>query len=147
MEKELYSKPFMSVELFKPNEYVALCWYVKSGECYNSLYHDIYNSLGQSGHDGYYNGILHPEEDMYYNKSHSSTAHRIPSDANKWLHQEPTAISNDGYYYLGYEGKITWTGWRDVYNNNLSSTAGIYLVVDGSNTHYVKSYESAGNHS
>ena len=145
MEKKLYAKPLMSVEQFTPSEYVATCWYVKSGSCYNALYHDIKIVFGGNGHDGIYNSITSADdENMYYGISHSNTSHRIPTGNNEYFNTKngeaiPQNIRTDNYYYTGYNWRLEFTG---------NVTGEIFKVTDKSGgIHYVKEIQTAGNHS
>ncbi len=38
MDKKVYNKPSLKLEIFTPNEYIASCWYIKEGDCYKYLY-------------------------------------------------------------------------------------------------------------
>ena len=41
MKKNQYRKPYMAIEQFVPNAYVADCWYVAPGDCYDDLFEDF----------------------------------------------------------------------------------------------------------
>ncbi len=138
MEKRLYGKPLMSVEQFTPSEYVSVCWYVESGNCYNSIYHD-------NDHDGRYNAFTDPSENLYYDNAHSSSAHRIPESGffnTRSGHnntKDYTTLTNDGYYYTDHKSLINW----DPLGYIGSITSPILSVEINNKTHYFRNITKA----
>ena len=150
MEKRLYGKPLMSMEQFTPSEYVALCWYIKSGDCYENLYHDTEETtIFQIGW---------PPIDLIYGYYDSGEAlctnhgsHRVPAETStpKWFKANvlPQPITNDNKYYTGHR-TVRYnrlTGNLEQYTGAV--TGNIYTYYDGTTTHYFKEPTEAGNHS
>ena len=96
MKKNQYRKPYMAIEQFAPNEYVADCWYVAVGDCYDDLYADMYN---RNRHE-YNNG-------EHIVQNHGS--HRIPTTG--YFNSETQSIPvplGDYEYYINIGDNVPW---------------------------------------
>lgn len=137
MDKKVYNKPSLKLEVFTPNEYIATCWYIAEGDCYTV-------------------NILKDEDDIYNNNepytiwtdlaNHGS--HRVPENGyfrdegpNAVSLPEPTTPSEYWYYDDGVSGmpknKHSWTevGWKRIQS---------YYLLPGT-THYFKEISYASN--
>ena len=138
MEKKVYNRPFMKQEAFVPNEYVATCWYIAEGDCYNGL-------------------IIRDHDDVYKNNDNRDDldlsghgSHRVP--ASGYFRTDggtpvamPTAQTPTGTYSYWYYG-----GTGNPTNNKPWTTAGYtritsyYYFKDANNTeHYFKKVTEA----
>lgn len=144
MEKRLYGKPLMRVDTFTPSEYVSVCQYVKSGDCYTNLYHDtnITNFIIYQDSYGYYdNG-----ENVYGNNlfaSHSSHGNLTPSDAEYFKTDDYPNNINDDRYYTGVDFRTLRLAYE--YTNHVSGN--IYQIEVNGTTHYFREYTQYGNFS
>ncbi|MBO4658890.1 MAG: hypothetical protein J5637_04650 [Prevotella sp.] len=142
-EKCVYNRPFMRVEKFSPNVYVAGCWCVESGYCYSYLIHDKGGMFGLGNPDEYYN----PQGDDEVLAQNHGTYHPLPGNSSfPWFKDEekprPTNI-NDGHYY-DYPRNYNYDT-RTHYNSRI--TTDIFVVSVNNQTHYVKKITDGGNHS
>lgn len=151
MEKRLYNKPLMSMEQFTPSEYVSLCWYVKSGDCYQNLYHDTQTTTIWA--PTWTNPIATKDIYGFYNNGEALQtnhgSHRVPAETSNWFKADalPQPITNDGKYYTGYSNTFynVANGWLDQYTGNV--TGKIYLIEHNGTKHYYKEPTKDGGHS
>lgn len=99
MSKKSYTKPIMQLALFVPNEYIAGCWYVPSGHCYDDLVQDKAGAYGRGNPNNWYNpnGI-----DEVLARNHG-TNHRLPTAEGTYYDENdvpiPSTNLNDGNFY------------------------------------------------
>ena len=68
MDKKVYNKPSLKLEIFTPNEYIASCWFVDKNKCYNNIFEDTNN-----------NGSYHHNDDRgFLFQNHNNSSHRVP---------------------------------------------------------------------
>lgn len=127
------------MEQFTPSEYVALCWYIKSGDCYGELYYD--NKTTTIPFVGRQYGFYNSGEQVSFS-THGS--HRVPAETAqiKYIKSNSLPIpENDFAYYTSYDNYLVIAP----YNSNSKVT--VYKYFDGTTTHYFKEPTEAGNHS
>ncbi len=147
MEKRLYGKPLMRVDTFTPSEYVSVCWYVKSGDCYRNLYHDTQISyVWFSNQYGYYNDGENVYSATSRTLSHTHDYDIHPSNQPYFQTENyPQPIINDNKCYTSMEYHLIsgWNGFE--YTNPVSGK--IYTIDFNGTKHYYKDYTQYGNHS
>lgn len=139
MEKRLYGKPLMSVEQFTPSEFVSVCWYVASGDCFDELFHD----------DDKNGKITLGSLDEEKTSNHPSYNHRMPSSG--YYNTRPNhnntlqynTIESDGYYYTDHNSILNIFS-SGTYKSPVSGT--FYSVTIDNITHYFRNVsKSSGN--
>ncbi len=100
MKKNQYRKPYMAIEQFAPNAYVADCWYVEQGDCYSNLYADNL----ENGTYGKYDNSYRRKVNEHIVENHGS--HRLPSSGffNSEFYPEPHQLTD--YLYYIYNGEF-----------------------------------------
>ena len=142
MDKKVYNKPSLKLEIFTPNEYIATCWYIAEGDCYSGpIYQDTNDTF--KNNDNY----------TILNLSNHGT-HNVP--ANGFFRTvgenpipEPIPITPSGtnshWYYGGQNPSLppNNTSWSSYGFSRISS---YYLFEESNGTkHYFTKISYASN--
>ena len=131
MDKKVYNKPSLNLEVFTPNEYIASCWYIAEGDCLNGI---IYKDVDDSFQKNDLNNM-----DKWNLSGHDE--HRVP-ESGYFRDEGPNAVTPDSQ-----QGGDHWYYGRTIsgINNNKPQkwldhgfhpiTTYYKVVVDGT-THY-----------
>ena len=99
MDKKQYRKPIIGFEQFAPNQYVADCWFVAEGDCYEELYADNL----ENGTYGRYDNNYRRRVNEHIVQNHGS--HKIPTNGflKSDVTPEPTKPIDYNYYIFNGE--------------------------------------------
>lgn len=139
MDKKVYNKPSLKLEIFTPNEYIATCWYIAEGDCYSGI---IYKD-----NDGSFQANKLPPS---INANHGS--HRVPASGyfrtdGSTPVSEPTLVelSSSEYWWTGgtlpgNNGQSQWTDY------NFTRISRYYYFEESNGTkHYLTKISYASN--
>lgn len=125
MDKKVYNKPSLKLEIFTPNEYIASCWFVDKNKCYNNVYEDT--DQDGKAHASKDNGFIF--------QNHNNSSHRVPetgyikSDTNPFVKGTATNLyTHDDNYTLPVNNNYSLN------NNNHFTKLLIFYTYSGN--HY-----------
>jgi len=98
MDKKVYNKPSLKLEIFTPNEYIATCWYIAEGDCYSGT---IYTDKDDNKE------TFRPKNlPSFFNRGHGS--HRVPDKgyfrtdgSNPVLEPQKNTVPSSEYWWTG----------------------------------------------
>lgn len=139
MDKKVYNKPSLKLEIFTPNEYIASCWYIAEGDCYSDI---IYKD-----NDEYFQANKLPPS---INANHGS--HRVPAsgyfrtDGSAPIPEpDEVTLSNTEYWWTGgtLPGNNGQTQWS---KERFTRIFSYYYYKDGNGKeHYFKKISHPSN--
>ena len=120
MDKKVYNKPSLKLEIFTPNEYIATCWYIAEGDCFNRIYVMPNNGKVKYG-DAIYTHDAHsynvPNDGHFKTEGEGSMIAQLPRE------NKPT----NWYYYVG----PSWSGNKDINEGNGFHEITTYYEYEG----------------
>ncbi len=126
MDKKVYNKPSLKLEIFTPNEYIASCWFIAEGDCYKRIYR------GNQGDNVKYNNAY------YIHDTHSN----VPSEGHFKTEGEGDNVAQ--YYehtatnWYAYDGGNWGNGNKKLGSEGFTIIEKYYEYIDGNVTHYFK---------
>ena len=125
MDKKVYNKPSLKLEVFTPNEYIATCWYIKAGDCFKRIYRGT-DGAKIKYEDAIYTHTAHsnnvPNEGHFKTEGEGSMIVQLPDE-------QTAPISGQRWY--SYSGG-SWPGnSMTISENNGFSLIGTYYEYDG----------------
>lgn len=135
MDKKVYNKPSLKLEIFTPNEYIASCWYIAEGDCLNTI---IYKD-----NNNYFKMKDIANMDKWDLSAHGR--HRVPK-SGYFRDEGPNAVSkpsptagNQYWYYGGDFNNIPGNSDQYWTNHNFKTLENYYsLEVDGVYHYFTK---------
>ena len=148
MTKSEYLKPFMVVERFVAQEYVATCWYAVSGDFFTTLYHDTKQSHREFViYDTWEYGWYDDGEQLT-----TPSASRIPTEGylkDSELVTIQNANADGNKYYTEKHGVplVRYDQYTSSSQVGHNASNKFYTYTTGDVTYYLKSIKTNGNHS
>ena len=133
MDKKVYNKPSLKLEIFTPNEYIATCWYIAEGDCWNVLFYKDADGDGRYKNEG--------TEDLRIHDSHG----RLPVQGFYKTEEgkEASKVENISWWYGGTvpSGK----NWEFDKHGFTEITSYYSFQEENGKMHYLKNISEAPN--